>query len=38
MPDGRTVVAASIEGKRVSRFDFVTGTCLADITLPHATG
>ncbi len=38
MPDGRTVVAASIQGKRVSRFDIVTGTRLADITLPHATG
>jgi DNA-binding beta-propeller fold protein YncE len=38
MPDGRTVVAASIEGKRVSRFDIVTGTRLSDITLPHATG
>ena len=38
LPDGRTVVAASIEGKRVSRFDLVTGTRLADITLPHATG
>ena len=38
MPDGRTVVAASIEGKRVSRFDLVTGTRIADIILPHATG
>lgn len=38
MPDARTVVAASIEGKRVSRFDLVTGTRLSDITLPHATG
>src|SRR5262249_26041465 len=38
MPDGRTVVAASIDGKRVSRFDVVTGARLADITLPHATG
>jgi hypothetical protein len=38
MPDGRTVVAASIAGKRVTRFDLVTGTRLADITLPHATG
>jgi DNA-binding beta-propeller fold protein YncE len=38
MPDGRTVVAASTEGKRVSRFDLITGTRLADITLPHATG
>lgn len=38
MPDGRTVVAASMEGKRVSHFDLITGTRLADITLPHATG
>jgi hypothetical protein len=38
MPDGRTVVAASIDGKRVTRFDLPSGTRLADITLPHATG
>lgn len=38
MPDGRTVVAASTEGKRVTRFDLISGTRLADITLPHATG
>ncbi len=38
LPDGRSVVAASIEGKRVTRFDLVTGTRIADITLPHATG
>jgi hypothetical protein len=38
MPDGRTVVAASTEAKRVSRFDLITGTRLSDITLPHATG
>ncbi len=38
MPDGRTVVAASIGGKRVTRFDLPSGTRLADITLPHATG
>jgi hypothetical protein len=38
MPDGRTVVAASIEGKRVTRFDLPSGTRLSDITLPHATG
>jgi DNA-binding beta-propeller fold protein YncE len=38
MPDGRTVVAASMIGKRVTRFDLPTGTRLADITLPHATG
>ncbi len=38
MPDGHTVVAASIHGKRVTRFDLPTGTRLADITLSHATG
>lgn len=38
MNDGRTVVAASTEGKRVARFDLITGARLADITLPHATG
>ena len=38
MPDGHTVVAASIHGKRVTRFDLPTGTRLADITLAHATG
>lgn len=38
LPDGRSVVTASIESKRVTRFDLVTGTRLADITLPHATG
>jgi len=38
MPDGRTVVTASTESKRVSRFDLATGTKLADITLPHTTG
>jgi DNA-binding beta-propeller fold protein YncE len=38
MPDGRTVVTASTQAKRVTRFDLPTGTRLADITLPHATG
>jgi len=38
MPDGRTVVAATTDGKRVARFDLPTGVRLADITLPHATG
>ncbi|UQA60101.1 YncE family protein [Polyangium aurulentum] len=38
MPDGRTVVAATIDGKRVARFDLPTGVRLSDITLPHATG
>lgn len=38
MPDGHTVVAASMIGKRVSHFDLRTGQRLADIALPHATG
>jgi hypothetical protein len=38
MPDGRTVVAATTDGKRVARFDLPTGVRLGDITLPHATG
>jgi DNA-binding beta-propeller fold protein YncE len=38
LPDGRSVVAATTDGKRVSRFDLPTGTRLANITLPHATG
>ena len=38
MPDGHTVIAASVQGKRVTRFDLPTGTRLADITLAHATG
>src|SRR5262249_24705338 len=38
MPDGRTVVAASMLGKRVTRFELPSGTRIADITLPHATG
>jgi DNA-binding beta-propeller fold protein YncE len=38
MPDGHTVVAASIHGKRVTRFDLPTGAKLGDITLAHATG
>lgn len=38
MPDGRTVVAATTDGKRVGRFDLPTGVRLTDITLPHASG
>jgi DNA-binding beta-propeller fold protein YncE len=38
LPDGRSVVAAATEGRRVVRFDLPTGTRLADLTLPHATG
>lgn len=38
MPDGRSVVASTIDGKRVARFDLPTGVRLADITFPHATG
>jgi DNA-binding beta-propeller fold protein YncE len=38
LPDGKTVVTASIDGKRVSRFELPQGTRVANITLPHATG
>lgn len=38
LPDGKTVVAATTVTNRVARFDIATGTRLADITLPHATG
>ncbi|MBK9264583.1 MAG: hypothetical protein IPM54_32955 [Polyangiaceae bacterium] len=38
MPDGRTVLAATMDGKRLVRFDLPTGVHLADMTLPHATG
>ncbi len=38
LPDGRTVLAATTDGKRLVRFDLPTGTRLADMTLPHATG
>jgi hypothetical protein len=38
LPDGRSVVAATIDGKRVARFDLPTGVRVADMTLPHATG
>ena len=38
MPDGRTVITATTDAKRLSRFDLQSGARLADITLPHATG
>lgn len=38
LPDGRTVLAATMDGKRLVRFDLPTGVHLADMTLPHATG
>lgn len=38
LPDGRTVLAATMDGKRLVRFDLPTGVFLADMTLPHATG
>jgi DNA-binding beta-propeller fold protein YncE len=38
LPDGRTVVTAATESKHIARFDLPSGTRLADITLPHATG
>src|SRR5262249_7608007 len=38
LPDGKSVVAATTDGKRVGRFELPTGVRMADITLPHATG
>jgi DNA-binding beta-propeller fold protein YncE len=38
LPDGRTVVAATTDTKRVTKFELPTGARLANITLPHATG
>lgn len=38
LPDGRTVVTATTDSKHIARFDLPSGTRLADITLPHATG
>lgn len=38
LPDGRTVLAATIDGKRLVRFDLPTGDRIADMTLPHSTG
>lgn len=38
LPDGRTVIAATTDTKRVTKFDLPTGVRLANITLPHATG
>lgn len=33
-----TVITSTLESKRLARFDLKTGTRLADLTLPHATG
>ena len=38
LPDGRSVVAATTDSKRVSRFELPSGARTANITLPHATG
>jgi DNA-binding beta-propeller fold protein YncE len=38
LPDGRSVVAATIDSKRVVRFELPSGARTANITLPHATG
>lgn len=38
LPDGKTVVAATTDAKRVTRFELPGGARIADITLPHATG
>lgn len=38
LSDGKSIVAATIDGKRVSRFELPGGVRMGDITLPHATG
>jgi DNA-binding beta-propeller fold protein YncE len=38
LPDGKSIVAATMDGKRVSRFELPGGVRMGDITLPHATG
>jgi DNA-binding beta-propeller fold protein YncE len=38
LPDGRSVVAATVDSKRVTRFELPSGARMANITLPHATG
>ncbi len=38
LPDGRTVVAATTDSNRVTRFELPSGARTANITLPHATG
>jgi len=38
LPDGKSVVAATVDSKRVTRFELPSGARIANITLPHATG
>lgn len=38
LPDGRSVVTATTESRHLARFDLPSGSRLADIALPHATG
>lgn len=38
LPDGRSVIAATVDSKRVTRFELPSGARMANITLPHATG
>lgn len=38
LPDGKSIVASTNDGKRVIRFELPSGTRMGDITLPHATG
>lgn len=38
LPDGKSVIASTHDGKRVSRFELPGGMRVGDIALPHATG
>jgi hypothetical protein len=38
LADGKSVVAAATSSNRVARFELPSGTRMANITLPHATG
>lgn len=38
LPDGKSVIAASANENRITRFELPSGTRVSNITLPHATG